>query len=142
MQATDMKDVLAVEKAANNGQLLWDKSIFLAELQSSIPHIYAVKTIGEKIVGFVGGRFQHQEAHLTQLAVSPCYQHQGYGTELLTYFEQQAKNARCQKIVLEVRQTNQEAQRLYRHFGFESVRFLETYYYMTQENAIRMEKIL
>ncbi len=49
---------------------------------------------------------------------------------------------RCETLSLEVRISNQDAQRLYRKLGFQSRKVRKGYYTQTNEDALDMVKFL
>lgn len=57
--------------------------------------------------------------NLHDLAVSPRFQGQGVGKQLLAALEDRARQLGCCKITLEVLEGNDVAQRLYRKLGYE-----------------------
>lgn len=78
-------------------------------------------------------------ARLYSLSVSPAHRGRGIGTALLSAGERDARSAGCDRIRLEVRQSNVTAIRLYEHHGFR-VLALSQSYYPDGETAVRMEK--
>src|SRR5690606_39830950 len=60
-------------------------------------------------------------AHLLVIAVDPGCQGSGAGTQLLRRCEQEAIKHGLPAIVLEVRQSNENAKRFYFHRGFEQL---------------------
>jgi ribosomal-protein-alanine N-acetyltransferase len=78
------------------------------------------------------------EAHIATLAVLPEYRGRFIGQRLLARALLEASKAGATQALLEVRVTNQAAQKLYRKFGFEVVGIRPGYYQDTQEDALLM----
>lgn len=81
---------------------------------------------------------------LLDLAIACPYQGQGYGQILLNTVIKLAKNKQRSRILLEVRASNQKAQRLYQKTGFIEI-FKRTAYYPAgkkREDALIMEYCL
>lgn len=140
--ATDMKNLLDIERVVYEGDLPWTRSTFLYELYSKKPHLYLGVFDERKMVAFIGLRVDKKDGHVTNFAVLPNYQNLGIGTFLLNEVQHFAQIKFCEQLSLEVRVTNLDAQRLYRRFGFVSQKILENYYDKYQEDALEMVKNL
>ena len=83
-----------------------------------------------RVIGYVGIRLQNQgtEAHISTLAVHPNWRRRGLGELLLMLALEQALNLRVDVVSLEVRASNQVAQRLYRKYGFRLQGVVKAYY--------------
>ncbi|WP_165004773.1 ribosomal protein S18-alanine N-acetyltransferase [Enterococcus sp. ZJ1668] len=138
----DIKELLDVEREVYAGELPWTKSAFLSELKSPFTNLYLGIFEGEKLFGFVGARVLGLDCHITNIAVIPSYQRKSIGTLLIDEIENFAIINRCETLLLEVRMSNQDAQRLYRKLGFQSRRIKKGYYSENNEDALDMVKIL
>ena len=69
-----------------------------------------------------------EDAHIVTLAVIPEERQKGVGSLLMVSLIQAAKQRGARNLTLEVRSSNQAAQRLYRKFGFEGVGLRRDYY--------------
>lgn len=83
-----------------------------------------------RVIGYVGFRLQNQdtEAHISTLAVHPNWRRKGLGELLLMLALEQALSLRVDVVSLEVRASNQVAQRLYRKYGFHFKGVMKAYY--------------
>ncbi len=68
------------------------------------------------------------EAHLTVLAIDPCYHRRGLGRWLLINLLEDACGRELQRATLEVRASNSRAITLYESFGFEALGHRKRYY--------------
>jgi ribosomal-protein-alanine N-acetyltransferase len=68
------------------------------------------------------------EAHLLNLAVDPAHQRQGYGWCMLDWIARTMHEYGARSLLLEVRPSNLEAQRLYLAYGFEQIGVRRGYY--------------
>ena len=68
------------------------------------------------------------EAHITVLAIDPCYHRRGLGCWLLIKLLQDACQRQLQRATLEVRASNSRAIALYQSFGFEALGTRKRYY--------------
>ncbi len=138
----DVKDILSVERAVYNGELPWTKSAFLSEMKSPFLNLYLGVFQENNLLGFIGARILGLDCHITNIAVTPDHQRKNLGTKLIDEIEDFAIMNRCETLSLEVRISNQDAQRLYRKLGFQSRRVRKGYYTQTNEDALDMVKFL
>lgn len=134
----DIKELLSIEREVYLGEMPWTKSAFLLELKASDPHLYIIIQDEEKIVGFIGCRIMKRDGHITNLAVRTEYQGRGIGSCLLQETKIFAKRHNCKSMSLEVRLSNNNAQRLYRRNGFTSFALRRNYYDEDNEDAVEM----
>jgi ribosomal-protein-alanine acetyltransferase len=90
-----------------------------------------------RVVGFAIMEFYAIHAHLNLFAVQPGYQRQGVGRQLLEWLEASARTAGIFKVNLELRATNDGAQRFYEKLGYRSAG-RKAAYYDEREDAVRM----
>ncbi|MFB2839142.1 ribosomal protein S18-alanine N-acetyltransferase [Floridanema evergladense] len=76
------------------------------------------------------------EAHITIVAVSPDYQHQGLGQAMLLALLSRARQRGIERATLEVKASNQPAISLYQKFGFKVAGTRRGYYQDTGEDAL------
>ncbi len=91
-----------------------------------------------RIIGYIGFRFHPTEAHISTIAVHPDWRGKGLGELLLLTAMEKALAREASVVSLEVRPSNQVAQRLYHKYGF---RFTGVHrgYYRDGEDAWLME---
>ena len=94
-----------------------------------------------EIAGFGLMEFHAHHAHLTLFAVRESHRRTGLGTRMLEWMTESARTAGCERIVLEVRSTNEGAQRFYERAGYYAEKTLDGYY-DGKEAAVRMVKHL
>lgn len=93
------------------------------------------------IVAFAICQTVLDEATLFNIAVEPRFQGKGYGKRLLSELILQLKQQSVLTLWLEVRESNQPAQRLYHSLGFNEVTTRKNYYPTPEggrENAVVM----
>ena len=81
-----------------------------------------------RIIGYVGFRAQHAEAHISTIAVHPDWRGRGLGELLLLTAMEKGLELEISVVTLEVRPSNQVAQRLYRKYGFRFTDIRRGYY--------------
>lgn len=90
------------------------------------------------VVGWGGMWCVADEAEIASVCVDPAYRRLGGGTKLLQTLLRQARLSGAQNVYLEVRISNQAAQKLYRSAGFECIGVRKRYYTNPSEDAVLM----
>ena len=136
MRKRDLKRVLEIERKVY--PTAWTMNVFLSELSYKKERSYSVARIGTEVVGYSGVMYVLEDAHITNIAVDPDYQRRHVGSALMYSLAMEAIDAGCKNLTLEVRVSNQPAQRMYQSFGFMPVGVRKGYYQESNEDAIIM----
>ncbi|TDA66952.1 MAG: ribosomal-protein-alanine N-acetyltransferase [Clostridia bacterium] len=140
MQEKHLDQIVAIEKMSFPTP--WNRQHLCSELYNNDFARYYVAVVRKVVAGYAGMWVILDEAHITNIAVHPQYRGQKLGRALLTELERRAVAAGVERMTLEVRPSNREAQSLYRHAGFAPVGLRKGYYTDTREDAIIMWKDL
>jgi ribosomal-protein-alanine N-acetyltransferase len=116
----------------------WSASLFLSELAQRTTRTYVVARHEGEVVGYAGMMFTGLEAHITNIAVDPAYHGRKIGSRLLFSIVTEAIARGAKVFSLEVRVSNQPAQRMYEKFGFKTMNVRKGYYIETNEDAYVM----
>jgi ribosomal-protein-alanine N-acetyltransferase len=92
----------------------------------------------ERILGFAGGWLLTDQLHVTTVAVHPDARRRGVATTLLLALVDAARDAGSATLALEVRASNEGAQRLYERLGLRRAGTLPGYYRDNGEDAVVM----
>ncbi|MEY9845665.1 ribosomal-protein-alanine N-acetyltransferase [Streptacidiphilus sp. BW17] len=95
---------------------------------------------GRRIVGYAGLMAIAGEGDVQTIAVAQDQWGTGLGARLLRRLIDQAAEAECNDLLLEVRVDNDRAQRLYRRFGFAPVGIRRNYYQPSGVDALVMSR--
>jgi ribosomal-protein-alanine N-acetyltransferase len=95
---------------------------------------------GRGIVAYCVFQVVTDEMHVLNLAVHPDHRGRGLARRLLTLCFAFAARQGAQRALLEVRQSNRAAQRLYASMGFAQVSVRRNYYSHPREDAMVLEK--
>jgi [ribosomal protein S18]-alanine N-acetyltransferase len=90
------------------------------------------------IVGYAGLWLMTDEAHITTIAVDPDFQGKGIGELLLVGLIDRARQIGARWLTLEVRVSNEVAQRLYEKYTFKEMGLRRRYYSDNGEDALVM----
>ena len=116
----------------------WPRNAYYRELASKNTAHYIVLRRDAEIVGYGGMWRMYDEAHVTTIGVRKDVQGLGYGRVLFAGLLQAAYELGAKWVTLEVRVTNEGAQRMYEGFGFKVIGRRRGYYTDNGEDAIVM----
>lgn len=100
------------------------------------PSSQTISSGDTSIIGIGCAWFILEEAHITMLAIRPQYRRQGLGQLLLIKLLKNAIQKQSEWATLEVRVSNQAAQKLYEKLGFINIGQRKNYYQDTKEDAL------
>ncbi|MEI6308132.1 MAG: ribosomal protein S18-alanine N-acetyltransferase [bacterium] len=133
----DLEQILEIEEASYRTP--WTSSDFLREITYNQLAYYFLVEAGERIAGFIGMWLVVDEAHITNIAVSPDFRRQGVGEKLLLFALEIAGHHGARCAILEVRVSNARALNLYLKHGFRYIGLRKAYYRDNDEDAFLME---
>jgi ribosomal-protein-alanine N-acetyltransferase len=136
MKVEDIPRVMEVELQSFTTP--WTAEAFYNEIVHNHFSYYVVAVSGSTIVGYCGVWVIIDEAHITNVAVHPNHRGKKIGEHLLKQIMSLSVMYGATKMTLEVRVSNQVAQKLYQKFGFEAHGVRKGYYTDNQEDAIIM----
>ena len=140
MTFDDLDDVYEIDKEAF--PIPWRKDSFEEELKNILA-TYLVAKLDNKVIGYIGMWFVMDECHITNVAVASTYRRMGVASKLIKEMLKLCKENQIAYIMLEVRETNLPAQKLYESFDFIKDGIRKNYYKNpdgTFENAVLMTK--
>ena len=124
----------------------WSKTSFEDSLKNPLIDFYVAVTESEEgetsVAGYILTLTVSPECEILNIAVSPKFRRQGIAEKLISYVTQRAAEQGCDKLMLEVRESNLAARALYEKLGFYSVGRRKGYYSNPVEDAILMDKSL
>lgn len=139
MKEDDIEQVAALEQCCFT--VPWSKSAFEDEMANEMAVYFVAKQHGA-CIGYAGFWNVAGEGHITNVAVLPQWRQKGAGSLLIETLIKQARVLSLWLLTLEVRQSNQPAQRLYEKYGFEKIGVRKHYYSDTKEDAWIMTKFM
>lgn len=134
----DFADVVEIDE-----QVFGDRDPFTyMSLYEVCPGGFKVAEAGQRLVGFIVGFKVNQDVgRIFSVAVRPEWQDRGVGTALLEASFEYMRSESLSRVVLEVRESNHGARRLYQSLGFYEHGRAENYY-KDGETAVLMQKEL
>jgi ribosomal-protein-alanine N-acetyltransferase len=138
---SDLAEVLAIERTCFVTP--WTRQAFRAELEKPYGHLDLARlTAGRQagaLAGYVCFWLAADEVQIANLAVHPANRRRGIGRRLMLHALQAGREAGSRLAVLEVRESNQAARRLYEGLGFRPVGQRPGYYAESREAAVILE---
>lgn len=147
MRGADIEQVSRIER--QSFPTPWSTHAYVTEIANPSA-CYLVATLNEAasnvsadtrpetIVGYGGMWVIMDEAHVTTLAVDPTFRGRRIGELLLCELLAASLRLGATRATLEVRESNQAAQRLYEKYGFVWVALRKGYYTDNNEHAVIM----
>ncbi|WP_020618787.1 ribosomal protein S18-alanine N-acetyltransferase [Paenibacillus daejeonensis] len=136
MRLEDVPSICQIEQEAFTSP--WTAEAFINELTNNHFARYMVMMLDEDVIGYGGMWTIMDEAHITNIAVRHDYRGRGFGERLLLELQRTAVFFGMNRMTLEVRVSNEQAQRLYRKLGFTPSGVRPGYYSDNNEDALIM----
>lgn len=139
IRAMTLEDIPAVAQIERESFATpWSPDAFYTELTKNLFAHYFVLEQDEQVVGYAGMWVLLDEAHVTNIALREAFRGRGLGERLLREMMAVAWQRGAKRMTLEVRVSNERAQRLYRKLGFEPSGVRPGYYTDNGEDALIM----
>jgi ribosomal-protein-alanine N-acetyltransferase len=120
----------------------WSSAVYRRALDpdASPPRITLVAEDQTGVIGFLVAVLLPPQAELEIIAVRRPAQRQGVARSLLAVLMARLSEHRITDLLLEVRESNRPARRLYRSLGFRETGRRPAYYFDPQEDAILLDR--
>lgn len=132
----DMSEVLDIEKGSF--EFPWSEEDFIRCLRQR-NCIGMVAEYDERVVGFMIYELHKNRLHILNFSVQPELRRRGVGTAMINKLVGKLSNQRRNRILLEIRETNLEAQLFFRDAGFRAINVLRDFYDDSTEDAYLMQ---
>ncbi len=137
----DLHALVKLEQACFSAP--WSHKSFQAELEGNqfsqiliVPHLAGGQE--DKILGYICTWIVFEELRFLNIAVHPNFRRQGVASQLIRHVLESGRGAGCCRAMLEVRESNHSAKKLYESFKFSSYATRKSYYTNPVEDAILM----
>ena len=128
----DMQAVLAIE--SQSFEFSWSEDDFIRCLRQR-NCIGMVAEQDDQVVGFMIYELHKNRLHILNFAVSKELRRQGIGKAMVGKLLSKLSHERRNRIMLEVRETNLDAQLFFKGLGFRAISVLRDFYDDTVEDA-------
>jgi ribosomal protein S18 acetylase RimI-like enzyme len=130
-EQTDIVNLCIIDKACFNPNRQHPELRFMRSLDNPSIHVFVIEHT-DQIIGQVHLTFEKTQARLTDLAVLPVWQRQGFGQALIAHCLNYACKHHQNRITLVVAAQNQHALQLYQNLGFKIYNAVDYYkHYLT-----------
>lgn len=133
LTADTVPAVAAIEQACFSTP--WSEESIRQELENEQALVLTL-SVCKETVGYIGMHIVLDEAYMTNLAVLPAFRRKGCGRRLLEEAVCACKKRQCAFLTLEVRESNEAAQSLYRACGFVLCGRRKRFYEKPTEDAL------
>ncbi len=124
LRVEDLATVLDIERLSYSHP--WSEAVFRDCFRADY-RLWALVRDGV-VIGYAIIAYLVDEAHLLNLCVSPAWRQQGGAKQLLEQVLVQCREDGMVQVLLEVRESNEAARRLYRREGFAAIGRRPDYY--------------
>lgn len=128
-------EILVIESSTHSAP--WSRKSFENELEHKYG-VFLIALVEGKVIGYGGTWVLVDEAHVTNVVVSPEFRGQGIGRKLMNEMLLKAREKGAVCATLELRKSNEVALKLYESMGFKMATVRKAYYPDNQEDAIVM----
>lgn len=132
----DMPAVLVIENRCF--EFAWNEDDFIRCLRQR-NCIGMVAEVNDKVVGFMIYELHKNRLHVLNFAVDPEHRRTSVGKSMIAKLLGKLSQERRNRIMLEVRETNLEAQLFFKAIGFKAISVLRDFYDDTDEDAYLMQ---
>ena len=133
--AADLDGVLDVDVLSFTRP--WTRAMYESEfLNRDTSRMFVLRTASRPVAGYCAAWFILDEIHINNIAVRPELRGRGLGSALLAHVLEEGRAAGASRATLEVRRSNDDAQRLYERFGFRVAGVRRDYYTDPTEDAL------
>ena len=140
MKKEDIDQVLAIER--DSFSMPWSRNLFLSEFRSPLVSTLMVALaddpLSRRVIGYIVFWLVAEEMHILNLATAPEQRRQGVAKKLVLAALKRAYQQGATRAFLEVRASNDAAQRLYSNLKFTGTSVRRGYYDSPIEDAVMM----
>ena len=133
MSEKDIKEIADLEKICFSEP--WSEQSLKDELDNETARFFVLRD-GENLLGYIGANNVCNEVYITNVAVNPDTRGKGYGKNLVNHLLRQCELENALFVTLEVRESNENAIKLYEKCGFKKVGERKNFYSKPTENAL------
>jgi len=133
----DLERMMTIERQTPQAAH-WNENAYREIFKDNAPHRIAFisKANDDSLNGFVIARCDAENCEIENIVVAEHAQRHGIGFELAQRLKIRAQESGCKQILLEVRESNRAARRLYEKSGFQISGRRRSYYQDPQEDAL------
>lgn len=136
MQLNDLDSIMEIEEASFTDA--WTRSGFEESLTQTYAKMFTAK-IGETVVGYCCLYHILDEGEIINVAIHPNWRGRGLGGRMLGFLLEEGRKDGVNRFILDVRESNVAAQKLYESAGFKKIALQKRFYDTPVEDGWLME---
>ena len=117
----------------------WSETSVASELTNPLSY-WLVSLENDRVTGYVGSQTVVGETDMMNIAVHPDFRRKGIAEALVIALVEELKKQESRCLTLEVRASNESAQKLYEKLGFSQIGRRPKYYRNPREDALILRK--
>ena len=134
------KDIELCYELDSNTISFWSKNQWVSEFKKEGIQVFGILN-ANLLIGICVIQMVLNEAQINYFAVKHNFRKRGFGSYLMSYLIMRCKKKKISKLILEVSQKNDIAEKFYDKFNFSTVGIRKNYY-RDGSDAFLKEKIL
>ena len=134
------KDIDLCYELDSNTISLWSKKQWANELKKEDVKVFGL-LLSNLVIGICVFNVVLDEAQINFFVVNQKYRKKGYGSYLMSYLIKKCEKLNLKKLLLEVAQSNVNAERFYSSFDFSTVGIRKNYYKDGSDALLKEKKI-
>ena len=130
-------EILSVERAVYNGKTPLNYEVFEKEIQNQHQNLFLLVRYGDCVIAYVSCNYIHKDACIKDIAIMPRFQRREIATKMMQLIITEAQKMKCKQVILDIRQSNLQAQKFYSELGFKKEHLKRHYYSDNNEDAYK-----
>lgn len=139
LKEDDILKIVELENSTLNTSLGYD--MLKSSLENEMAYFFVLEE-NENILGYISTMFDGEIVEILNFCVDKNSQHKGLGTKILSFIDNFFYTLKAKSMILEVRDKNVNAIKIYEKFGFEKIHVRKNYYSNGDDALILEKKIL
>ncbi len=135
----DILKIVELENSTLNTSLGFD--MLKSSLENEMAYFFVLEE-NEKILGYISTMFDGEIVEILNFCVDKSYQHKGLGSKILAYIDNYFYSLKAKSMILEVRNNNIGAIKIYEKFGFKQIHIRKNYYSNGDDALILEHKLI
>jgi len=139
LKKEDITSIINLEKETLNTSL--GENILNDSINNSMAFFFVLEE-NDNILGYISTMFDGEIVEILNFCVNKNYQHKGLGTKILSFIDNYFIKLNAKSIILEVKDKNLNAIKIYKKFGFKKIHVRKNYYSNGDDALILNKKII
>ncbi len=139
LKEEDILKIVELENSTLNTSLGYD--MLKSSLENEMAYFFVLEE-EENILGYISTMFDGQIVEILNFCVDKNSQHKGLGTKILSFLDNYFYTLKAKSMILEVRNNNINAIKIYEKFGFKKIHVRKNYYSNGDDALILEHKLI